>query len=517
MTALTMSTLPGFRLWLSEKRPLGVALNAAGTEFAIGDAATAWTLRLADLKVLRAALSAIRGSRRRAWAMSSMLANALARAIDQPATDFGWVNDLSIPWAGVHPGEPLPDSANGSRLIARQAAALIVALSCELPLDAREAVNDGVALQKAFRTIQGRGIRIDRTRLIGVLAANRAATVAATVLDGIDLTRIYSEPQQVAVAAWLTARGVTLGEKDGEPSFSRDHFDKAVVEDTDSARDAWARFRSAASRMSERLSLEQIEKHIRLDGRVYPKINIRNAKTGRGTVVEPCLTSLAKRNRNLILADPGYVFVALDFDRAEPTVAAALSEDAVLAQDLATGDVYRELALSVFGPLDGATTESRSACKISFLALLYGRGAAGLGQQLNLTVEEARAVMDRIWGRYPQLRAYCRGLSSTVEAGTRIRTNSGRLLPVPNRGPYQAPNFMVQGTAADIFYRGVAAVVESLGVDVLVLPVHDEILIQVRSEDLIRSMAKLEIAMTVPFGGVSVTGKAKSLGIAWGT
>jgi len=516
MTLVTAATLPAFDVWLAKKRPLGIALSAAGTVLGVADVKTAWTADIADEFLIRAVASKIQDRQRRAWSMAPEVVHTLARVTEYDLEDFSWINDVAVALHSAHPGVPLPPMVAGAGPRARQAASLMKALAPEVPAVAHPMMNLTVALDQAFRESQRRGIRVDVDGLREARDLNRSVTAVAAAEDGIDLSVVGTEAQAEAVTGWLSKRGITIRDFDGRPSLSRDFFDRAEIPDSSEGRYFWGRFRAAASRRSARLSLDQISNNLHDDGHVFPVVHLRGAKTGRGSVTAPALTSLSKKYRNLIIPEDGTAFISLDFDRAEPTVAAALSQDEGLREALATSDIYRELATRVFGEQAREDDVARATCKTIFLGVLYGRGAQGLSLQLGISKAEAAETIRSIWDSFPALKAYCEGLKAASIAGGELRTPWGRLLPVPNKGPYQTPNLMIQASAADVFYVGLKNVVELLGADRLTLPIHDEILIQSSQDEVFRSSVLLEEAMTVPFLNTVITGQAKQRGGAWG-
>jgi hypothetical protein len=515
ITDITESNLPAFRAWLLTKRPLGVAMNADGFLLGFADTSQAWVVSFDETRLVRTIISAVVESGRRAWSAEPAVVHRLASVTGYRLPAFKWINDLTVVWAGAHPGIELTAPVGGAGPRARQNAKIIAELNLVLPEVARPSIAAIVELDKAFRESQARGVRIDVAGLHKAVEENRAASAVATLEDGVDLSRLYTVLEKTAATDWLNARGIVLTDLEGQPSLARDHFSRAVVPNTSEGAYAWGRFRSAATRLSARLALQQIVSNVRSDGHVFPQINLRGAKTGRGTVVGPNLTALSKAYRYLIIPEPGFVFIALDLDRAEPSTAAGLSGDPVLKADLSSGDVYQELAVSVFGESARADAEARKICKTAFIATLYGQGAKSQARRLGISVVEASRVIAGIWGRYEVLAAYCEGLKQASRDGVDLRTPWGRLLPKANRGDYQLPNFAIQAAACDLFYMGVIRVVAKLGGSCLVLPIHDELLIQCLPEDAFKTAAFLEEAMTVEMNGVTVGGVSKKLGSSW--
>ena len=174
------------------------------------------------------------------------------------------------------------------------------------------------------------------------------------------------------------------------------------------------------------------------------------------------------------------------------------------------GDLYAEMARSVYGPSFDAADRQR--CKTAFLAQLYGQGARGLAGRLVVTAEQAEEIVGRIHSAYPTLRRWIHDQTMAAEAGRRLRTAAGRALPRPTRGSYQAVNYLVQGTAADVFRACCARVARALGAESLWLPIHDELICQVPAQQADDAVGLLQSAMETELDGVRISGTAVRLG-----
>ena len=516
-TIVDQDTLPAFRDWLLAKRPLGLATNAAATSFAVADTKKAWTVLLDDDQVARAAVAAIAHSGRKVWADTAVVpVLAIAKSMSIPISEFSWIYDASTAYAVANPGEEPVVRPRGADRAALSVARSMTAAAVETSPSVRAATMPSIALEQAVRERQAKGWRVDVVRLNEERAANREATIAATREDGVDLTATYSEKDKAAATGWLARFGITLTGIDGKPSLSRDDFDRVDIPDSPEARYAWKRFRAAASRRSARLSLDQIHKGL-VGDRIYSRIIIRGARTGRGKMTSPNLTALARVYRGVILADEGMTFLSLDLDRVEPSVGAALSGDAAMTWALTNSDVYVELAVAIQG--EGARTDpdARSEAKISLLSILYGRGAGGLSARLGISKSQASTIIGAIWRAYPQLAEFSRACRTSADDKTQLFTPSGRPLPFPRKGAYQMLNTVLQGTASDVFYGGVSRLVEALGSGSSVaLLIHDEVILEVPNADAFRVAAIMQTTMSSVLNDLQIGGETKILGPRWG-
>ncbi|MEO7981109.1 MAG: DNA polymerase, partial [Sporichthyaceae bacterium] len=188
--------------------------------------------------------------------------------------------------------------------------------------------------------------------------------------------------------------------------------------------------------------------------------------------------------RPAVAAEPGHLLVRADLGQVEPRVLAAVSGDDALAR--ATGDD------DLYAPVAARLGVERPVAKVAVLAAMYGQtsGAAG----------EALRGLERA---YPVAMSYLRAAHESGAAGVDVRTYGGRRVPMwrlaepadaaaaAGRGRF-ARNAVVQGAAAELFKMWAVSVRGGLpaGAEV-VLCLHDELLVQVRTDDAPEVVAAL--------------------------
>lgn len=226
-------------------------------------------------------------------------------------------------------------------------------------------------------------------------------------------------------------------------------------------------------------------------GWVHPNIMVGHAATGRTYIKTPRLQGLGKREiARYIDLD---LFI-VDQSRAEPTVLAHLSGDAVLADDLA-GDPYRALA--------GDLGIDRATAKRVFMSIPYGSGADRLAQDLGLTVDEAHAIVEGWRDRYCDAAVWCDDRVAEATTG-RVRLYEGTRLRVEHA--YQGPAYAGQGTGALLTHEWTVAAHETLPVGAsLAWPVHDALVVEVADEstrdEAGRVLCDLLDDLTIPLRG----------------
>ncbi|MFB0936753.1 MAG: DNA polymerase, partial [Propionivibrio sp.] len=204
--------------------------------------------------------------------------------------------------------------------------------------------------------------------------------------------------------------------------------------------------------------------------------------------------------------------VSADYSQIELRIMAHLSEDARLMEAFAHGeDVHRATASEIFGvtPLEVGPDQRRVAKVINF-GLIYGMSAFGLARQLDLERSAAQSYIERYFARYPGVARYMESTRNTAKMNGYVETVFGRRLWLPDITAAQvgrrqgaeraAINAPMQGTAADLIKLAMIAVQgwidrERLATK-LVMQVHDELVLEVPDDELVRVRVELPPLMT---------------------
>jgi hypothetical protein len=502
-----------FRNWLRTAGRLGASLSSGGDAMGLADdrSPRQFRIRLDRTEVLRAAVTAIEEKRARVWADdASDLALALADRLGDDVETFTLISCMTTAIAILEPGlgqKPRP-TALGPRAAATARDALRI--STGHPPALRRVALASVAQDALWRPVQQRGLLLGMAVLKTKTEEALAEQEASRVKCNTDLTR-----DDDATYAWIARRGIQILDKNGAPSLSRDDFAHATI--PDAAQEAWRTFRAARSLKSTLGKLVEFSRY-QVDGRIYPTIVARSGtKTGRAKTLRPGYHNLNRNLRGLILARPGYSLVSLDIDRAEPSIAAALSGDRQLAAALLAADPYEELAIAQYGEAARGDDVLRGRFKKCLLAAFYQQGPSSLAADLAVTVEDAKAIQADLRRAWPVLFAWIDGILQSARSGIRLTTLSGRYLPIPDRGDeYKTVNWTLQATASDLFCDSVDRVAGELGASSLYLGIHDEIVLEVADRDVEWAMGVLASKVPTTINGVRIGGTPQFLGGRWG-
>ncbi|MCI2239092.1 DNA polymerase I [Paenibacillus sp. TRM 82003] len=285
-----------------------------------------------------------------------------------------------------------------------------------------------------------------------------------------------------------------------------------------------------ASRL--RQTVEGLRKSVADDGRVHTTYQQMIAATGRLSSTDPNLQNIPIRTdegRRIRAAfvvgrdsgGTGYEsLLTADYSQIEMRIMAHLSGDAGLIDAFTSGeDLHRYVGSRVFGvdPTD-VTPDMRAKIKAMSYGLAYGLSAFGLSNQLKITTEEARGLMDDYFARFGGVRDYLHGIVEQARRDGYTETIMGRRRYLPdltsdNRQRREmaeraALNAPIQGSAADIIKVAMLDLDRGLRENGLrsrlLLQVHDELVLEVAPgerrhlEDLVRRTMAGAADLAVP-------------------
>jgi DNA polymerase-1 len=252
-------------------------------------------------------------------------------------------------------------------------------------------------------------------------------------------------------------------------------------------------------------------------GRVHTSYHQATAATGRLSSTDPNLQNIpikseeGRRIRDAFIAPEGYTMVAADYSQIELRIMAHLSNDEGLLTAFANGiDVHTATAAEVFGvTIDNVEPNMRRSAKAINFGLIYGMSAFGLAKQLGIGRGQAQEYVDLYFERYPGVKSYMDNTRADAADVGYVETLFGRRLYLPDIKAKNAPrrqhaertaiNAPMQGTAADIIKKAMIKVDAWLATKEfdaqMIMQVHDELVLEVKTEQLEAFSAQLKKIM----------------------
>jgi len=272
------------------------------------------------------------------------------------------------------------------------------------------------------------------------------------------------------------------------------------------------------------------------DHRIHTTFNQMVASTGRLSSQDPNLqnipirTEAGRRIRGCFVVGAGYeTLLTADYSQIEMRIMAHLSEDAGLIDAFRSGeDLHTTVASRVFGVEPAAVdAEMRRRIKAMSYGLAYGLSPYGLSQQLGISPDEARRLMDEYFERFGGVRDYLAEVVERARAHGYTETMLGRRRHLPdlnsdNRqrremAERMALNAPIQGSAADIVKVSMLNVQRALA-DAgmrsrLLLQVHDELVLEVFPGE----KEALEALVRTAMGGAADLSVPLDVSVGFGT
>jgi DNA polymerase-1 len=261
------------------------------------------------------------------------------------------------------------------------------------------------------------------------------------------------------------------------------------------------------------------------------------AATGRLSSTDPNLqnipirTETGRRIREGFVVGAGYeTLLTADYSQIELRIMADLSGDAALVAAFESGhDFHATTASRVFGvDARDVSPEQRAKIKAMNYGLAYGLSAFGLSNQLRISVEEARALMDDYFKEFGGVRDYLQSIVAQARLDGYTSTIMGRRRYLPdltsdNRqrremAERMALNAPIQGSAADVIKVAmlrVSSAIKAAGLKSrMLLQVHDELIFESAPGELdaLTSLVKAEMGaatdLRVPLEVSTGTGRS---------
>ncbi|WP_373487232.1 DNA polymerase I [Blastomonas sp.] len=348
------------------------------------------------------------------------------------------------------------------------------------------------------------GIKVDREQL-AALSQDFATRMAALELEIHSIAGgpfAIGSPKQLGEILF-DKMGLKGGKKGKTGQYSTDVtvLEKLAIEGSEISRKVldWRQLAKLKSTYTDALQ-EQINPET---GRVHTSYSLVGAQTGRLSSTEPNLqnipirTEIGRQIRHAFVAEPGNVILAADYSQIELRLAAHMADVDTLREAFANGeDIHNRTAQELFGEIN---RDTRGRAKTINFAILYGISRWGLAGRLEVTPDEAQAMIDTYFQRFPGINRYIAETLEKVRETGFTETLFGRKTHFPrisskNQAERQgseraAINAPIQGTSADIIKRAMVRMVPALkaaglGSVKMLLQVHDELVFELPEGDI---------------------------------
>ena len=234
-------------------------------------------------------------------------------------------------------------------------------------------------------------------------------------------------------------------------------------------------------------------------GMLHTSFNQAITATGRLSSANPNLQNIPIRDERgkvirsaFVASDGEHIFFSADYSQIELRVMAHLSQDSAMldAFNKYSLDIHTATAAKIFKVDEkDVTREMRSKAKTANFGIIYGISAFGLGQRLQISPKEGKALIDSYFETFHGVKDFIERSIADAREKEYVETMFGRRRYLPDinsrnaivRGfaERNAVNAPIQGSAADIVKIAMINIFRRFNENNLkakmILQVHDEL------------------------------------------
>lgn len=223
------------------------------------------------------------------------------------------------------------------------------------------------------------------------------------------------------------------------------------------------------------------------DGIFHPDLRTLGTRTGRmtGGILQTLTRGKGPVRDSFRSRYEDGKMIMVDYDQIEMRLMAILSGDEALAEACMGPDLFTTMTRAVYNEPDMPKSDPRrQTFKNGRYARAYGAGLEKIALTNGLSMEQVKEMEAGWTANYPKAANFSRVVEQVAkqrladEGVAYVRTPLGRYEPAKNANErYQLPNYLMQGTAADVFKQGVVRCDEAGLDEYMVLLVHDEVVL----------------------------------------
>lgn len=237
-----------------------------------------------------------------------------------------------------------------------------------------------------------------------------------------------------------------------------------------------------------------------VNGFVHPSVKTLGARTSRMSIQNPALQTLPKGDdvvrRAFIPKDDDHVIITSDLDQVEFRMVASLTGDPNLIgmfhqADLTGSDPFTEIGKEVYSdPNFQRSDKRRGLIKGMIYGRLYGAGVAKQALTAGVPENIMKTVVNQFDARFPGMTGFQQKIEDVgmrrlkAEGQGYVYTWTGRRLPCDEDRVYTLLNYLAQGGAAEIFKANLVKLDQADLTELLIVPVHDEIVLNAPRNDV---------------------------------
>ena len=252
--------------------------------------------------------------------------------------------------------------------------------------------------------------------------------------------------------------------------------------------------------------LDNLKAYVMDDGKIHTIYKQSVARTGRLSSAEPNLQNIPIRGeegrkiRKAFVPSENSVILSGDYSQIELRILAHISKcDKLIKAFKEREDIHTTVASDIFGVEPSMVTKNmRRTAKAVIFGIVYGISGYGLGDNLDISVMEARKFIDKYLTLYPGVKKYMDNIVIEAHEKGFVRTIMNRKRTIEEltntnymirtSGERIALNTPIQGSSADIIKKAMIDIDKEFEINniksKMILQVHDELIFDVLKIEL---------------------------------
>ena len=248
-----------------------------------------------------------------------------------------------------------------------------------------------------------------------------------------------------------------------------------------------------------------LARYIQKDGKIHAIFNQALTNTGRLSMSEPNLQNISIRDQEakeirkaFYYDDSSISFLSLDYSQIELRVLASLASLEGMIDTFNNNiDIHTSTASKIYHcSIDEVSSSMRRKAKAVNFGIVYGISPWGLAEQLKVSNQEAKEIIDEFYNSYPGLKEFEEKVISYAKENGYVKTILGRRRYIKeiyddnkfnaDFGKRAAVNSVIQGSAADLIKIAMIQIQDFLKdyQTKMVLQIHDELIFKVPKSEV---------------------------------
>lgn len=335
---------------------------------------------------------------------------------------------------------------------------------------------------------------------------NKDYTVSSRVDEIEQLKRSRTEFHMAAGVPYEDKKAILIPyfERAGEVIVLTDKGNPSLTDDVlESYRSPAAKVVQKIRHHEKRLSTyySNFLDYVTPQGLLHPDMRQAGTKTGRFSYRNPNFQNIPKEEpdgepplRACIQPRDGYVFVSMDYKAMEFMLLLACANETRLIREVMDGKDPHQTTANMVGI-------TRKHAKTLNFSILFGAGPDQISSELNIPRVEAAKLKTRYFLGLPRVERFINEVIRTGRARGYVKNWFGRRLYAERDFCYTLSNHIIQGGCADIVKIAMIRCHEILKDwdAFMVLQIHDQLLFEIRPDDMKKLIPLLKEAMETAF------------------